>query len=101
MCDLICGGHIGFYSFTTVARLVSYENRKCGPENWQSHIATKIIILLLCASNLKISNFLIFCQIFMIFLPKCRALYVFLEKGHGTREKGHGAVEKGHGATPC
>ena len=34
MCDLICGGHIGFYSFTPVARLVSYENRKCGPENW-------------------------------------------------------------------
>ena len=34
----------------------------------------------------------------MIFLPKCRALYVGLEKGHGTREKGHGAREKGHGA---
>ena len=33
MCDLICGGYIGFYSFTPVARLVSYENRKCGPEN--------------------------------------------------------------------
>ena len=24
MCDLICGGHIGFYSFTPIARLVSY-----------------------------------------------------------------------------
>ena len=34
MCDLICGGRIGFYSFTPVARLVSYDNRKCGPENF-------------------------------------------------------------------
>ena len=37
----------------------------------------------------------------MIFLPKCRALYVVLEKGHGAREKGHGAREKGHGVAPC
>ena len=49
----------------------------------------------------KICNFLIFCQIFMIFLPKYRTLYVVLEKGHGTGKKGHGAREKGHGATPC
>ena len=33
MCDLICGGHIGFHSFTPVARLLSNENRKCCPEN--------------------------------------------------------------------
>ena len=37
----------------------------------------------------------------MIFLPKCRALYVVLEKGHDAREKGHGAREKGHGIAPC
>ena len=37
----------------------------------------------------------------MIFLPKCRAVYVVFEKGHGTGEKGHGAREKGHGAAPC
>ena len=37
----------------------------------------------------------------MIFLPKCRALCVVLEKGHGAREKGHGAGEKGHGVAPC
>ena len=37
----------------------------------------------------------------MIFLPKCRALYVVLEKGQGAREKGHGAREKGHGVAPC
>ena len=36
----------------------------------------------------------------MIFLPKCRALYVVLEKGHGAGKKGHGAEEKGHDATP-
>ena len=68
---------------------------------WESHIATKIFILLLHASNLRICNFLTFCQIFMIFLPKCRALYVVLGKGHGAREKGHGAGEKGHGVAPC
>ena len=49
----------------------------------------------------KKSNFLICCQIFMIFLPKCRALYVDFEKGHGAGEKGHGAKEKGNGAAPC
>ena len=38
---------------------------------------------------------------FMMFLPKCRALYVVLEKGHGARENGHGAGEKGHGVAPC
>ena len=69
--------------------------------HWESHIATKIFILLLHASNLKICNFLIFCQIFMIFLPKCRALYEVLEKGHGARKRGHGAGEKGHGIAPC
>ena len=37
----------------------------------------------------------------MIFLPKCRALYVHLEKGHGNGKKGHGTIEKGHGAAPC
>ena len=37
----------------------------------------------------------------MIFLPKCRALYVLLEKGHGNCKKGHSAIEKGHGAAPC
>ena len=35
------------------------------------------------------------------FLPKCRVLYVVLEKGHGASEKGHGAREKGHGVAPC
>ena len=34
----------------------------------------------------------------MIFLPKCRTLYIVSEKQHGDREKGHGAGEKGHGA---
>ena len=37
----------------------------------------------------------------MIFLPKCRASYIVLEKGHGAGQKGHGAREKGHGAAPC
>ena len=36
----------------------------------------------------------------MIFLPKSRALYVVLEKGHNAWEKGHGAREKGHGVAP-
>ena len=58
----------------------------------QSTIGKVIFILLLHASNLKICNFLIFCQIFMIFLRKCRALYVVLEKGHDAREKGHGVA---------
>ena len=49
--------------------------------------------LLLQASNWeKKRNFFIFCQILMIFLPKCRPFYVVLEKGHGAREKGHGAA---------
>ena len=43
---------------------------------------------------------LVFFQIFMLFLPKCRAFYVVLEKGHGAGKKGHGAREKGHGAAP-
>ena len=30
----------------------------------------------------------------MIFLPKCRALCVNLEKGHGAWKKGHDAGEK-------
>ena len=34
-----------------------------------------------------ICNFLSFCQIFMIFLPKCRTPYVVLEKGQGVGEK--------------
>ena len=38
----------------------------------------------------------------MIFLPKCRASYIVLEKGHGAGEKGHGTTrEKGHGTVPC
>ena len=36
---------------------------------------------------MKNCNFLCFCQIFMIFLPKCRAFYVVLVKGHGAGEK--------------
>ena len=69
--------------------------------HWESHIATKIFILLLHASNLKICNFLIFLSDFHDFFPKCRALCVVLEKRHGARENGHGAREKGHGITPC
>ena len=65
--------------------------------HWERHIATKIFILLLHASNKKICNFLIFCQILMIFLPKCRSLYVVLEKGHGAREKGMALEKKGMG----
>ena len=68
---------------------------------WESHIATKIFIFLLHSSNLKICSFLIFLSDFHDFLPKCRALYVVLEKGHGARERGHGSGEKGHGITPC
>ena len=40
-------------------------------------------------------NFLSFCQIFMIFLPKCRAFYVVLEKGHGAGKKGMAPEKKG------
>ena len=36
----------------------------------------------------------------MIFLPKCRAFYVVLEKGHGM-EKRAWCWRKGHVATPC
>ena len=31
----------------------------------------------------------------MIFLPKCRAFNVVLEKGHGAGKKGHDAGKKG------
>ena len=31
----------------------------------------------------------------MIFLPKCSAFYVVLEKGHGAGKIGHGAGKKG------
>ena len=62
--------------------------------HWEKHIANATF-LLLYASNLKVCNFLIFCQIFMIFLPKCRALYIVSEKWHGAGEKGHGTREKG------
>ena len=44
--------------------------------HWESRIATKILILLLHASNLKICNFLIFCQIFMIFFYQNVGHYV-------------------------
>ena len=43
----------------------------------------------------KNCNFLSFCQIFMIFLPKCRAFYVVLEKGHGAGKKGMALEKKG------
>ena len=43
----------------------------------------------------KICNFLIFCQIFMIVLPKCRALYVLLEKRAWQWEKGAWHYRKG------
>ena len=36
-----------------------------------------------------------FCQIFMIFLPKCRPFYVVLEKGHGAGKKGMALEKKG------
>ena len=44
---------------------------------------------------------LFFLSDFHDFLPKCRALYVVSEKGHGAREKGHGSREKRHGTAPC
>ena len=31
----------------------------------------------------------------MIFLPKCRAFYVVLEKGHGAEKKGMALEKKG------
>ena len=43
----------------------------------------------------KKCNFLSFCQIYMIFLPKCREFYVVLEKGHGARKKGMALEKKG------
>ena len=69
--------------------------------HWENHIATLQPFLSLNASNEKFCNFLIFCWIFMIFLPKCRASYIVSEKGHGAGENGHGSREKGHGAAPC
>ena len=36
----------------------------------------------------KNCNFLSFCQILMIFLPKCRQFNVVLEKEHGAGKKG-------------
>ena len=38
--------------------------------------------------KLKKCNFLNFCQIFRIFLPKCRAFNVVLETGYGAGNKG-------------
>ena len=55
-------------------------------------IATTATLFVTTGFKLKIYNFLSFCQILMIFLPKCRALCVDLEKGHGAGEKGHGAA---------
>ena len=49
-----------------------------------------VVILLQTKNNF---NFLSFCQILMIFLPKCRTFYVVLEKGHGVGKKGM-ALEK-------
>ena len=43
----------------------------------------------------KICNFLSFCQILMIFLPKCRPFYVVLEKGHGAGKKGMALEKRG------
>ena len=63
--------------------------------HWESHTVTKIFILLLHASNLKICNFLIFCQIFMIFLPKCRVLYVILKKGMALVKRSMALEKKG------
>ena len=36
-----------------------------------------------------------FCQILMIFLPKCRPFYVVLEKGHGAGKKGMALEKRG------
>ena len=43
----------------------------------------------------KIYNFLSFCQILMILLPKCRAYCLDLEKGHGAGKKGMMLEQKG------
>ena len=43
----------------------------------------------------------LFLSDFHDFFPKCRALYVVLEKGLVNGEKGHDATEKGHCATSC
>ena len=43
----------------------------------------------------KNCNFLSFCKIFMIFLPKCSAFYVVLEKVHGIGKKGMTLEKKG------
>ena len=46
------------------------------------------VFLATSGSNLKNCNFLSFCQILMIFIPKCSPFYVVLEKRHGAGEKG-------------
>ena len=46
----------------------------------------------------NICNFLNFCLIFMIFIPKCRALYVVSETGHGAGKKGMALEKKGMAA---
>ena len=49
--------------------------------------------------KLKNCNFLSFCQILMIFLPKCRPIYVVLEKGHGAGKKGMELEKRGMAKT--
>ena len=43
----------------------------------------------------KNCNFLSFCRILMIFLPKCRPFYVVLEKGYGNEKKGMTLEKRG------
>ena len=43
----------------------------------------------------KNCNFLSFCQIYTILLPKFRTFYVVLEKGHGAEKKGMAPEKKG------
>ena len=77
-----------------MSKLHKVISDQCKRINTESNIVTAGVFLATTGFKLK-KNFLSFCQIFMIYLPKCGAFYVVLEKGHGTGEKGMALEKKG------
>ena len=80
---------IGLYCHQSdVSKLPQVISDHCKRINTELNIVTAGVFLATPGFKLKKTcNFLSFCQIFMIILPKCRAFYVVLAKGHGAGKR--------------
>ena len=79
-----------------MSKLPQVISDHCKRINTEYNIVTAGVFLATSGFKLKKNcNFISFCQILMISLPKCRPFYVVLEKGHGAEKKGMGLEKRG------